>query len=319
MSAVRQSNPIVAISCSDIHLSTKPPPIYGTDVDRWHGIQAKYLKQLSDLSLFGNGAAMPAIPVLFAGDLFDKWNAPAELINFALEHLPIVYGIPGQHDLAYHNFGGLKKTAFYTLIRAGRIHMIWPGQPTSLLSGGKAIRVHGFPWGYDIEPNDKPHDMVIEIALVHRYIWVKNHCYPGAPPSNRARAYKSMLSGYDYAFFGDNHKGFDVKLGKCSVSNCGGFIRRKSDELDYRPSVVLLLADGGTERLYFDTSEDQLVPTLAKDLPVDEGAIKTFIQELTHLTDTAINFSDAVRKVLGEGKVNSEVRKIILQAMGEDK
>ena len=37
-------------------------------------------------------------PVICAGDIFDKWNSPPELINFAYDNLPEIYAIPGQHD-----------------------------------------------------------------------------------------------------------------------------------------------------------------------------------------------------------------------------
>ena len=52
---------------------------------------AGYLGQLAGLAAghgerttFYNGHP---VPVICAGDIFDRWNAPAELINFALAYL----------------------------------------------------------------------------------------------------------------------------------------------------------------------------------------------------------------------------------------
>src|SRR5688500_1062308 len=89
----------IAILCADLHLTMKQPAC--RDDDDWMKTQAGYLSQLKMLQK--SETMGPVLPILCAGDIFDKWNAPPELIHFALEHLPDgMICVPGQHDLPNH-------------------------------------------------------------------------------------------------------------------------------------------------------------------------------------------------------------------------
>ena len=83
----------IALLCSDIHLSLNSPICRGLDRERWFETMAHYLKKLKDI------AKDHAVPIVCAGDVFDKWNSPPELINFALKHLPEMYAILPNHNL----------------------------------------------------------------------------------------------------------------------------------------------------------------------------------------------------------------------------
>ena len=111
-----KTDKIVAIVCADIHLSSKAP-VWRSNEPDWFAAMLKPLKQLVQLQ------AELECPVLIAGDIFDRWNASPELINFAMKYLPIVdtYAIPGQHDLPLHNYEDMEKSAYGVLKRAGTI------------------------------------------------------------------------------------------------------------------------------------------------------------------------------------------------------
>jgi hypothetical protein len=141
----------VAVVVSDLHLTLKPPVGRSEEKD-WLGVQANYLTQLGNLALVGS---MLPIPILIAGDIFDRWNAPAELINFVIAHMPkYTWAIPGQHDLPHHNYDEITKSAYWTLVEAGCIYNIPPHQPVNTHT---SLRVHGFPWGCKLTPLTKPH------------------------------------------------------------------------------------------------------------------------------------------------------------------
>ncbi len=80
---------VLAILCSDLHLSLKHPLIRIKEPD-WMQAQKRVLLQITAI------ATKYQAPVVFAGDLFDRWDSPAELITFALSYLPDpFYAIPG--------------------------------------------------------------------------------------------------------------------------------------------------------------------------------------------------------------------------------
>lgn len=191
-----QNKDVVAILCSDIHLSIKPPVCRSIDVD-WFDTMAYYLTQLNNL------AEEHAAPVICAGDIFDKWNAPAELINFALAYLPDeMYAVPGQHDLPAHNYDEMNRSAYGTLVEAGKIINLEPGKPQ--YDGDLAL--HGFPWGTPITPLREKDEDFIHLAVIHQYAHKgKSTSYPGAPADCHVKHLLKQLDGFDAAVFGDNH------------------------------------------------------------------------------------------------------------------
>lgn len=272
---------------------------------------ARPLRELKALSLKHGG-----IPVLCAGDIFDRWNPTPELINFALEELPDgMFCIPGQHDLPYHRYEDIKKSGYWTLVVSGKVCNVTPNCPVATSLG---LRVHGYPWGFPPTCLETPHDLLIEVALIHKYLWITGHNYPGAPGENRLGRTRKSLGGYDVAIFGDNHQGFMVlgKENKCGIINNGTFLRRKTDEKDYQPFLGLIYTDGSIDRHYLDTSKDILnEESSLKDVSCIDT--KEFLEELLKLGDASLNFADTVRNYLESKGMSDSVRKIILQALEE--
>ena len=154
---------------------------------------------------------------------------------------------------------------------------------------------------------------------MHRYVWVNNkNSFPGAPEDGKVGAYKKMLRGYDVAVFGDNHIPFQVDTDyNCTIYNCGGFIRRKSDEINRVPGFGLLLADGTVERRKYNTVKDQFHPYAEPRLetPID---VAGFINELNSLGEQGFEFRTVVRQHLKKEEIPNEVRQIILTALDKE-
>lgn len=253
------------------------------------------------------------IPIICSGDIFDRWNAPAELINFLLQHLPVLHAIPGQHDLPYHSHELLHKSAYWTLVKAGKIISLHPKEPKVF----DRFTLVGFSWGVDIEPFPNPHSLHLQVAAVHAYVWKEGYQYPGAPLHGHVRKLRQKLKGYDVALFGDNHIPFTSAVRhKCFIYNNGSFLRRTMKEVDLRPAIGLLLANGTVKRYYLDCSADVFpeVQLNGSDLP-DPGDMRTFAQDLAKMTDTTINFTDAIKRYLNDNKVNKQVRRLLLKML----
>lgn len=300
---------VIAICCADVHLSSRPPVWRSAESD-WFEAMARPWKEINYL------ADQFQCPVLCAGDIFDRWNSNAELINFALKTLPDkMICIAGQHDLPDHNYDDLNKSAYATLIEAGKIQNILPG--ARLLSD--SMIVHSFPFGSPLTPNPLDMRKLLHVAIIHDYLWIKGHSYPNAPTDKmlQCKSFKnSKWMGYDVVIYGDNHKGFLTHMGETPVFNCGGLTRRKSDEVDYIPQVGLLTKSGNIVPYYLESiSEDKYIKPEAMPAVQDAIDLGTFFAELEKLGDTALNFSDAIERFLAKESVPKAVADILRKGM----
>lgn len=295
---------VIAIACADIHLSQRAP-LARLD-DNWFDAMARPLNELREL------AYRYDVPILCAGDIFDGWRPPPEIINFALEYLPNgMITIPGQHDLPLHNLDDVEKSAYWTLVKAGKILGLTKDNGDTTMISGTDIRVRGFPWGVKVAPTGMQH---LRIALIHAYCWIPGHSYPNAPQEAKLTKSKaSDLKGFSVAVFGDNHKGFLTKCGDTTVLNCGTLMRRKVDEIDYKPHVGLIHESGRVTLHYLNTDQDVMVN---HEVPIDPSVdMDDFLNEVADLQYAVLDFSEAIRQAIEKRKPSPAVRQALLKAM----
>jgi len=255
-------------------------------------------------------------PVICAGDIFDKWNSTPELINFAYDNLPYMYSIPGQHDLPLHKYDDIKKSAYWTLVQAGKIRNLVVRSPFQI---GDLV-MYGFPYGCEVESKSDTGGFgknFFHIAIVHEYRCIKDKNFRQAPGESYLRMNEKNLIGYDVIVYGDNHQGFLTKVNNNStIFNCGTFMRRKSDEVDYKPQVGLLLESGKVVPYYLDISKDKYLEI--QNIPNAETSLdmKSFIKELEKLGNTDLDFHEAMKRYLKRKRIKESICNIILKAMG---
>lgn len=307
-----EQDKVIAILCSDLHLCPKPPRARRGEPN-WFDAMKNPLRQLFVLS------GRYRCPIICAGDVFDHWKAEPELINFAINYLPEMYAVPGQHDLPLHSMDLIKRSAFWTMVLVGKINPLMPGKPVVAENN---MVIHGFPWGSKIKPFTGKSGK-LQIGVCHEYFWDSNHCFPGAPKEKESKRYRDEVQGYHAVAFGDNHKGFLTEVGGTPVLNCGGFMRRSSDEVDYEPQVGLLCKSGKI-MIHKLRTEDEKFTTLEEE---DNGVRKMlkahdmtdFISGLSELNQKSFDFVLALEMAMEEKMVTNGVRKLILEALGRDK
>jgi len=311
---MRTKNKVIAIACGDLHLSHKPPICRAIEPD-WYAAMGRVLAEIQILSDKNNNA-----PILCAGDVFDRWNPPAELVNWAILNMPIMYAIPGQHDLPQHNYDEMHRTAFATLVLSDVLMEIDRTSRKRLPVSSTMTHCWGFPWGFPVKlprfetPKNKG---AIRIALAHEYNWIPDHSYPGAPKEQRISKKRKALMDFDVVIFGDNHKGFLTKIGNTTIFNCGTLMRRKTDEADYKPWVGLIHSDASVTPHYLDISKDKL--DLSKPDNVDPALaldVEEFLSELDNLSVNPLDFCLAVERYVTEHKnLSIETAKTLLEAI----
>ncbi len=310
------SKRVVAILCGDIHLSDNPPLARSGEPD-WFEAMGRPLDELRELADSYAIDNMKAVPILCAGDVFHKWKVSPHLINFAIDRLPTMFAVPGQHDLPYHQLDRLVESPYWTMVEFGKIINLLPN---TLRSHGM-LAMQGFPWGVEPHKNIIPTDGVpIDIAVIHSYIWSKGAKYPGAPEEQKSVAYLPKLKGYDAALFGDNHqtvfkrwKG-DQPL---TILNCGSFMRRNSDDADHRPCVGLLYEDKSVELHYLDTSQDVFEP-IETDAKIVVKNLESFIAEMKETNQKQVDLEVEVIRYLKAHNVEKRVRRALLDALEKE-
>lgn len=287
----REDEHPLAIVCSDIHLSHLPP-IARTGEANWYGVMKRQLQELKALK-----KELDPIPLICAGDVFDHWRSPPELINFALKYLPEMYAITGQHDLPYHNYEDLHRSAYWTLVQAGLIYHIEPLESQRINS----IDVVGLPWGASA---DTSKEFKGDLAVIHSYCW-KGKRIPGLTTdrTHHDSWWKDLKRrGFKAALFGDNHHGFLANNGH--LLNSGTFFRRKISESDYQPKVGILLTSYRFVRVPIKSTElDVILPDnnsviTALENMQDNPAIARLIERLGNITEVAYDFRSVVSDFL---------------------
>ena len=308
-------NEVIGILCADIHLS-HTPPVWRSAEPNWYAALQRPLDEIAELQ------KKYKCPVFNAGDIFDKWNSPAELINFVMNNLPNeFYSIPGQHDLPNHNISELEKSAYETLVIAGKIQNILPFGYDVF----RTLNISAFPFGVPITSCKK--SKRINIALVHQYVCTYKSDYPGAPEKSHikyicanTKLIENKLYGYDVIIYGDNHKGFTSHVGDTVIWNCGTLMRRKSDEINYKPRVGLLFSNGVVEPYYLDQSQDKYLSAEQSKKLIEQSAIdfKKFAKELSELSDSELDFQEAWKFYVLKNNVSKEIDNIVWDAMTKD-
>lgn len=301
-------NKVEAILFADVHLCQKPPLARSSETD-WLLTQRDYLRQVRTL------AEQHQCPVVIAGDLFDKWSSSSEVVNLALDELPDrTYCCRGNHDLPWHSNDDVRRSSYYTLMKAEKIIDLQAGRPESV----GPLRLWGFPWGSEIRPLKKAHGLCLEVAVIHKYVFtakVGNH--PGADQSGRLKNLAPILKTYHAVLIGDNHLSWSARLKETSILNPGAFMRRRFDEIKHKPHVGLLLSSGRIEKHYLDVSKDKFA-----DVPPEamrENNFDQLVKELSDLGDSAADFSESVRRFIEANKIGGIVREIILNALENKK
>ena len=209
MSSMRKEK-VEAILLSDLHLSFKAPKWRSVE-PYWFGAMKRPLDEVRLLQ------SKYQCPVIGAGDIFNRWFAndskgAPELINFALEFLPDMIAIPGQHDLPLHNYNDIKKSAYWTLVQAGKITNLLPFTHKDFSLTINNIILYGFPFGSPIQPLVRKANTLgkIHVAVVHQYVWIDEHSFPKALRKDKIKGKRKEWKGYDAIVYGDNHKGFAV-------------------------------------------------------------------------------------------------------------
>lgn len=312
----RSARTAVAILCSDMHLSATPPVARSGEPD-WYAAMGRVFDQIQKVR---SKVGIQTIPIICAGDVFHHWRSPPELINFALDKMPVMYAIPGQHDMPMHNRDLMHKSAFETLVRAERII---PLDSDGLLLPTFDILVRGFGFGEKIIRHSDPRSNIsgiTSVCVAHQYVWTKHAPRAISPVRDELDPDDDRYHGYDVVVFGDNHKPFFIVDhpaggGVRTFFNCGSTMRRSSDD-KHIPRVGVVYDDKTVESVPLDISADHFNPVKYHFNPVKCGPdpeleVAGFLAKIQFAYE--LDYSKALRAEFQF--LSPEARRIILEAL----
>lgn len=308
---MRQQDQVIAIVCADIHLTLRPPRARRKEED-WLKAMKRSLDELEGLAKYYKA------PILCAGDIFDHWKVEPELINFALGNLPEMIAIPGQHDLPLHNHKLIKKSAFWTLVLAGKIHPVFPKRP--FVQGN--LMVCGFPYGMPLKSTTTDKSNFYKIALVHAYLWKEGYAYQGAAAEAEVSHIHKHVTGYHAVIYGDNHSGFKEIVNGVPIFNCGTFFRRRTTDERYYPTVGLVCSSGAIISHRLCISKDAIETAI--DIEEEDLRYGTLLEAddlvagMLSLQNRQYDFAEALKIAMQNQRIKPGVKRIILEVLERD-
>lgn len=282
----------------------------------------RQLEELREVAQFLSNMQGIVFPILCAGDIFDKWNPPTELVNFAIEKLKHdrfqIYAVPGQHDMCNHSHDEMGKTGYSLLRWAGAIRCV-DHERMCWLENDKSdwISVAGYGWQ---TASLRGRVETCGIALLHRYVWNDKNKFYGAEKSNADGKTSRVAKEFqdNLIICGDNHKGFyDPKY---RVFNCGGFYRRNSDQVDYTPQIGIVYSDYTVRPYQMDTSKDKWLSRHELiEVAETDANLKDFLKDLKRgLSVESTSFKHIVESYCRNHGICPSVQSILMRIIDNE-
>jgi len=257
------------------------------------------------------------IPILIAGDLFDKWKPSPKLLTWCIDNLPDnIIAIPGQHDLPNHNISLLDKSGLQTLDSAGVIQII-KNLCLKIKIKGLNLNIHAYPFGSEIGSLNgtfKRQNNTKNIALMH-YFTYKENKFPGCNTYSANKLLKKM-KGYDLIVVGDNHQSFIAEEDNRLLVNPGSLMRMKSDQIDYKPRLFLYYAeDNSVEAIDIPIKENVISRIHIDKSKNSDEKIEAFVDSVKNQGEIGLNFKENLKDYFLNNKEKDSVKNIIWGSM----
>ena len=248
------------------------------------------------------------IPILFPGDLFHTWSGGGtEAINALMEVWPTgpVFAVPGNHDLPQHLLKLQQKTAFQTMVLAGKIKDV----SGKVVEVGDDTYLEGCAWGE--EPREGMAGNVYNILMWHVTTW-QQPFMPEQIAGDADRLLKKRPQ-FDLICTGDNHQTFTAEDHGNYLVNCGSVMRMTAAQIDHAPCVYLWAPDRPPKQVFIPT-----VPGVVSRAHVDlvnqrEERTNAFVAKLEGGGEVSLSFQDNIETLLKEE--NSEVCAVVRECL----
>ena len=279
------------VCSSDWHLRDTVP-ICRLDKNEYYNRQFEKVKFITELS------ESKALPLLLAGDLFDRCSASFKLINNIMDYLPKdCISCAGNHEEPNHNYDLIRNSPFSIISRQFRHGTT---QQFSLDINH---------WNYKIQRVNKVDDAP-RVLLTHELVWHKDKPFPTLDDTTNAYSVMNKYKEYDIIVSGHVHNSFVVRKGKQLLINAGSIMRMSATQKDFKPSVYIVHDDLSYERVFIPIEKDVVSDKHLIKKKEKEIAFDKFVAKLQFKTETKLDFRDNINSFFNENKIKQNVETI---------
>lgn len=260
------------------------------------------------------------VSILDGGDFFESPIVANTIVDDVLDRIESYkiewHFLFGNHCMNSHHIENSKATSLAHMLRRSRyISYLNTMEDDNFF-------LQGYEYKHDIESelkenglfHDKKNKMTI--AIVHALITPKL-----LPFSAMHLCYKQLKTNYNYILVAHNHHSFKFKLNDTTIWDIGCTGRRKIDEKDITPSVLLI--DTETKELktipLSSAKKGEEVFDLEKVAKAKEfeGNIDNFISSLSNVKLQSLDIRGKIESIAKETKVDKEIVDEIIKRIGE--
>lgn len=270
----------IAILTADWHLR-EDTPTCRTD-DFWKA-QWNKVGQIKSLAEKHN------CKIIHAGDLFHHWKPSPLLLSWCIDIIPIMYVLPGNHDLPNHNLDLLGRSGLWTLHSANKIITVLGdlGKITELTLYG------------ELKEN--------KIGLTHQLI---NH-----PHSDETARKLLEKNDYDLIVSGDNHTSFTDSFDGKLLVNPGSLTRQSADQVNHQPSIYLLYENGDVKREYLEIEEGVISREHLEMKKEKDERIEAFVNQLNNDYDLELSFEKNLEKYFQANRNRKSIEDMVWESI----
>lgn len=249
--------------------------------------------------------------ILCSGDVThrareDKQN---EILNLLFDHLPVMLGVVGNHDILSHSMDNLHKSAIGVLNKAGIYTILYPNEPFTM---DKDL-IYGFNWGDDMQrPMETGSNATI--AVWHKMVFAPNDDLKKYASGVDSSTLLDLFPSYDLILTGDNHKTFTIEKDGRFLVNPGSFMRITAAQKDFNPSVFLYDSVEHTLEQIFVPIEDGVISDdhIGEKSNIDFNA---YIERIKNKEDISIDFYENMNHYIRNESVDKVIEEKILSFM----
>lgn len=241
------------------------------------------------------------VDIYCAGDFFDKWSVPPELLSQLIKRMHrrwhVIYG---DHDIPSKNLKFVNKSALYTLWTAGKVNIV---------TGGNGVDKNDHKL-----PKHQQCSAIIggrKVLLWHVLTWKNELPYPGCE-NKSAKQLLKRYPQFDCIVTGDNHKPFVQKYQGRILVNCGSMMRISADQIDYKPAVWLYDAKkNDVEPCYLPIAKNVISREHIDTKNKINERIEAFVSSLDKDIDIEMSFEKNLELFMKKNKTKKGVKNII--------
>jgi predicted phosphodiesterase len=294
-----------AILTGDIHLRDTCPI---SRKDNYWLAQEKKIIFIMDLQ------EKYGIPIIDSGDLLHKAYSSPFLESWAINNLPPMITIPGNHDLPNHNLDLFHKSSLSVLNSALNMRVIREPKEGAFIGGG--IYIYGFYYGCKQEfKNIKSFESTKrKVAIIHDMVY-ESEIDPNIPGQKSISLLKKFKDA-DLILTGHNHKNFVVEYQKRLLVNVGSMMRMTADQIDYQPKIYLWYADNNTlEEIYLPIEKDVIDRNQLDRIQEKDKRLLSFVERINDNFEISLSFNSNLENYFKKNKTRKAVQDIIMEAI----